>query len=571
MDTNDLFGALGADAGKGTERAETQLVQRCTKCGTPLEGTARAGTECMRCAWLGSATDRRWTSSPDDALALGSYVPRTQPFGHQLAALRGLQGSVRALLMEMGTGKTKVIIDDWAMRVETGEVRDLIVCAPKSVYRNWEGVRAGGSLGELGIHLPERLLERVLVATWRSGGGTTWKNWMRHVLKSDDPRRPRVFLVNAEALAVVPAAEQFAYDFLGGKRRAVLAVDESTLMRNYDAIRTAVLIRLGRAVSARHKRIATGLPTPRSPLDLYAQFEFLDWSILGVNTWLGFKARYAIQRSMSVRVANRDGSSRMQSRKVVVGYRNVAELRQRIAPHSFRVLKDECLDLPPKVYMPPRVVELTAEQRRVYDEVRAQATSQLDGGQWVTAPDVLPRLIRLQQVLCGFVVDEEGVERTVPSNRLEALVETLQECSGKAIVWAPYQRSLREIVARLRKEWGPHSVVEYWGETKTDARTVAITRFQEDPACRWFVGNQAMGIGITLTAASLMCYYANSPNLEHRMQSEDRAHRSGLRHVVSYQDFIAEDTLDGKWVQVLRDKLDMASVVVGDAYKRWLV
>lgn len=571
----DLFDEIAADAGKGMARwAPQQSIPdrlKCRTCGNPLVDGQMVGDRCLSCAWAGAGERANpWSATPADATVLGSYVPRTPPMAHQLTALRRSRGArMFAQLGEMGTGKTKELIDEWAMMVELGEVRDLVVVAPKGVYRNWEGPRETGSTGEMGIHLPERILERCIIVTWRSGGGVHWRRRLELMLANTDPQRPRVLLVNIEALSSVRQAEEAMLLVLAA-RRATVIIDESTRIRTFDANRTEVMLKAGPL--AQYRRIASGLITPRSPLDLYSQFEFLDWRILGFRTYHGFKARYAVTRKLVQQVPRRDGTGTFERKaNIVVGYRHIGELRDKIADHSFRVLKDECLDLPPKVYK-MRHVDLTDEQRRIYDSLKRTAQAALPTGDYISAPDILPRLIRMQQVLCGYAVSEDGVERDVPSYRLEELMSVLEDHDGKALIWSPHVRTLNEIVGALQRTYGKQSVVRFWGEVGDAEREEAKVRFQEDHNTRFFVGNpMAGGLGITLTAASLVVYYSNSPDLEHRMQSEDRAHRKGLRHVVTYVDLCALGTIDERWISALRRKMDVAAAINGESPRAWLV
>jgi SNF2 family DNA or RNA helicase len=400
-------------------------------------------------------------------------------------------------------------------------------------------------------------MERTTVAAWISSRASA-RRQAESILRVDDPRRPRVLLMNVEALSTVSRARDLCHEFLG-QRPTMMVVDESTRIKSPTAKRTRYALRLGQ--QARWRRILSGLPTPRSPLDIYSQFEFLDPRILGHRSFYGFRARYAIMRTMQF------GGRSVQ---VVVGYRNTEELQERIAPHSFRRLKEECLDLPPKIFE-IRDVPLTEEQRRMYGEMREFATTSL-GESHVTATAVITQIQRLHQITCGHVRDELGVVHDVPTNRVQALVDLLEEHSGKAVIWTGYQHSLRAIASRLRAEYGDEAVVEFWGETSAEERQTANRRFQHDPTCRFMVSNQQTGgTGNNWQAASLVVYYSNTYSLEDRLQSEDRAHRSGLRHAVTYVDLRSPGTVDEKIVKALREKIDLAATITGDNYREWLI
>jgi hypothetical protein len=504
-----------------------------------------------------------------------TYVPALPPYAHQLVAAQRVlhrpafpaPSDVFAYLCEMGTGKSKMILDEFGAREDAKDLRNLLVIAPKGVYANWENI-------EIPTHLSADLKSRTATLLWKSGGNKTFKNRVEAFLAAQD--RPRVLLMNIEALSSVQAAIDLCQAFIG-QRRTLMVIDESTRIKSIaeKTGRSRAVIELGKSAYAR--RIATGLVAPRSCLDLYSQFEFLDYRIIGFRSYYAFRSRYAILKKTQFGgefVQNDEGESvrvNGHSANLIVGYRNEDELRDKIAPYSYRVLKEDCLDLPKKIYM-TRDVEPTDEQRRVYNQLKNEAQARLASGDYVSTTMKMTTLLRMHQVLCGHVKDEDGKEHSIPSNRLKQLMELLDDCSGKAIVWSGYRYSIREIVEALRKEYGPASVVDFYGDTKPGDRAEAVRRFQNDPACRWFVSNQQTGgMGNTLTAASLVAYYSNTYDLEQRMQSEDRAHRAGLKHPVTYVDLRIEGSIDDKLIGCLRKKLDVAALISGDSYRDWLV
>lgn len=475
---------------------------------------------------------------------------------------------VFAWLMEMGTGKTKVVLDEWQDRVGRGELHDLVVSAPAGSYRNWFA-DAPGAPSQVATHLDPALRKDLRVGFWRSGAGVTHQAELRSLLNY---RGPRMLFINTEALSGVRGVMDLCRQFMSVPSRGVqLVQDESTFIKSPDSIRSQSMRLLAELASSR--RIMTGLVTPQSPLDLFAQFEFLDWRILGHQSFYTFRARYAVivkQQVMAVRVVNGRPERAPRRVEMVVGYRNVEELQAKIAPYSYRCLKSDCLDLPPKVYE-VREVELTKEQARMYAELRRYATAELDSGGWVTAPEVMVRLVRMHQLVCGYVVDEQGQERDIEENRTRALTELLREHSGKAVVWVAYDRVLRRTVAALQKEFGEQSTVAFWGGNR-DTRGEGEVRFKTDPGCRFMVATPAAGgLGNNWQVANLEVYLANTYNLEHRLQSEDRLHRGGQVSSVTLVDLVARGTVDEKIIQALRSKLDLSTTINGDNYREWLI
>jgi len=260
---------------------------------------------------------------------------------------------------------------------------------------------------------------------------------------------------------------------------------------------------------------------------------------------------------------------RGRSIQVVSEFKNLGELSETVKTFSERVLKEDCLDLPPKIFM-KRHVSLTADQKKLYNQMKEQALAILNG-KMTTTMTVLTQLMRLHQITCGHFTADDGSTQSVDSNRLNELMSILDETEGKAIIWANYQLSVGEIIQRIVKEYGEDSYVHYYGLTSQEDRQDNIRKFQNDPKCRFIIGTpQTGGYGITLTQAHTVIYYSNSYDLEKRLQSEDRAHRIGQKKTVTYIDIVAEDTVDEKIQQALRDKINIASEVMGEELKEWI-
>lgn len=470
-----------------------------------------------------------------------------KPWAHQKEALEASANmEAYAFLMAMRTGKTKVTCDDYVRLYRRGNVRDLAVVAPGGVYETWvEAIAA-----EIGDP-PE-------VYVWRSGKarGSGETRRRKEFMRSDGPR---ALLMNIEALSSVKEARETMLEYLR-QSDVYLVVDESTAIKNPRAKRTKFVVReLGGVATVR--RILSGLPTPKSPLDLFSQFDFLDWHIIGHRSWFTFRARYAILRKRFL--AGR-------SFQEVVGYQNVEELQERIAPYSFRRTLEDCYDLPPVSYA-FRHVEMTDEQKRVYSELRDFATSALDETDHVTATLVITQMLRLHQVLCGHVSDEMGQVHEIPERRTAELISLLEEYDGKAIIWASYDWDIQKIAAALAHEYGPGSVARFWGGNR-GTREEEERRFKTDPACRFIVATPAAGgRGRTWDAADLVVYYSSTNDLEHRSQSEERPKAVGKKRPIAYVDLVVKGTVEEKIITALRAKINLAAAVTGDDYREWLV
>lgn len=473
------------------------------------------------------------------------------PYKHQLEGAALLKEHDHfALLCEMGAGKSRMICMDLEDKLDKGQLKNFVVTAPSGCYRNWEG--------ELQQWLPECLYKTLKILVWVSG--KTKPQDIKDFLAYNGPR-PRVLLMNVEALSRVEKARELLREFLKSAD-SMWVIDESQCVKSPDSARTKFILSLSEL--AKYRRILTGLVAPENPLNLYSQFDFLDWQILGHRSYYSFRARYAVTRKIEFKKGGRPV-------EVVVGYRHVEELQKKVAARSFRVRTADVVDLPPKIFMPLRHVELTEEQHKAYNEMKRRAITEIDG-KYVTAQIAAGVLMKLHSIVCGHAVGEDGRVVDIPSNRITSLMELLDDYDGKAIIWAPFPHMLNKIATALEGQYGQESTVRYWGETSNEERQVAKQRFQEDPKCRWFVSNPSVGgEGNTLTAAHLVVYAANSWKNSERQQSEARAHRIGQKNPVTYVDLAARGTVDEKLIKALRAKMDLAAMISGDTIKEWLI
>jgi SNF2 family DNA or RNA helicase len=477
-----------------------------------------------------------------------TYRFKTVPFQHQANVLeRCWEHTNWAWFLEMGTGKSKICIDNVGLLYEEGRINTFVVVAPKGVYRNW-------AKQELPKHLPDRIPQTMVI--WTPTPTKAQKNSLKAILEPSDSLR--IFIVNVEALSTVKG-QRFLERLLKSSE-ALLAIDESTTIKSPKARRTKAIIRIGEL--AKYRRILTGSPVTQSPLDLWAQCRFLGKDLLGDvgDNYYQFQYRYAVMKRRQL------GS---HSFNLVVGYRDLDKLSWLLRSFSSRIRKDECLDLPPKIYT-QRSIALSDDQARIYNELREFALARIDDDEFMTVDNVMTQLLRMQQVLSGHTKTDAGDIIDIKDNRLNELMACLDESEGKAIIWSRFRYDVKRISQALIKRHGADSTVMYFGDTSDEDRTQGIERFQNGNA-RFFVGNpQTGGYGITLTAAQNVIYFSNSFDLAVRMQSEDRAHRIGQNKSVTYVDFIADGTIDERIVEALRNKMDIASEVLGENLRKWL-
>jgi SNF2 family DNA or RNA helicase len=479
------------------------------------------------------------------------YIFKTKPFKHQQKAWEdSWAADYYALFMEMGTGKSKVAIDTIGALYKAKKVTAALILAPKGVYDNWVK-------GEIPTHLPDDI-ERTVVR-WSPSNAKKFQEEMKELVY-DKFEGLKVFVMNIEALST-PRGTKAAYMFLTKNPANIMVVDESTTIKNRKATRTKNVMIL--AKDAKYKRILTGSPVTKSPMDLYSQCFFLDERALGFNSYYAFQNRYALVQKRKM------GTRAFQE---IVGYRRLDELNVKLDKFSNRILKEECLDLPDKMYI-RRDVALTDEQKKMYIQMKKLALAQLENGELATTASVLTQIMRLQQICCGFLQPDDGEIQTLDNNRMKELLEITDELQGKAIIWASYTHDIQQISDALRDRFGPDAVATYYGATPQDERQEIVNRFQDkESPLRFFVGQpRTGGYGITLTAANTVIYYSNSYDLEIRLQSEDRAHRIGQANKVTYIDLVSPDTIDEKILKALRGKIDLAGKVLGEEVKDWLV
>ena len=449
------------------------------------------------------------------------------------------------------SGKTKVMIDNMAYLHEIGAITGAVIFAPKGVYRNWSDI-------EIPKHLSDNVPRQVLL--WRADASDGYKKKLFDAIKKGAPGMLQVLVFNVESMTSEKGAKLVQEFLKQHKDNCLGIIDESTCIKNHKAKRTKSLISVG--AKCKVKRIATGSPITNSPLDLYSQMAFLDKRILGHGSYYSFRATYAdVQR-----VPTRQGLSYDK----IIAYKNLDRLSRDIEPFSFRVTKKECLDLPDKIYM-TRYVDLTKEQINIYKQMQEMSMATFNG-EIMSVSIILTRILRLHQVLCGSYTSDTGSVIKIPNKRLEALEETLDELSGKSIIWANYIQNVHDIQELLSKKYGDDSFVTYIGETSSDDRQRAIALFQDESSpVKYFIGNvQTAGKGITLTAASNVIYFSNNYSLELRQQSEDRAHRIGQKNNVTYIDLMVPGSIDEKIIKALLSKRDLANEILKDDLENWI-
>lgn len=551
---------------------------------------------------------------------------KTRPFHHQEEEL-GRSGEERSwgYFWEQGTGKSKLVIDLACSLWERREIDAVVVVAPNGVHRNWVE-------SEIPAHMPDRVLAETRVHCYHSAKADTVKH--RRSLEQVTRHEGFSWLTISYDAFVTKAGKKALTEFFS-RRKFLYVLDEAQAIKNPAAERTRSILRSAKFGS--YRRVLTGTPIGQGPFDLYPIMKFLEedfWAKHQIGSYTEFRHHFGeFERAWNPAAFNPVTKRMGREYEVLKSYRRLDELAAIIRSRSSRVTKDEVLDLPPKLYT-KRYFTMTGEQERHYRELReefitwlamhpeeaqaqdsmvcpvcrGQGEREVDGMIYsceacegsprgllldvaVAAPQAMVRLLRLQQVTCGYLPTDDSSEPVYsipgPNRRLEEALDLCEEAQHKVIVWARFQMDITLLLQGLRERG--ISAVRYDGMVGEDDRATAVARFTgtrpvyqkgsvvgrepvpEEEQAKVFVGNPAAGAtGLTLVQAKTVIYYSNSFKLLDRLQSEDRAHRIGQTNQVLYVDLVAESSVDDKIVTALRTKRSLADLVLGDKEKEWI-
>ena len=518
------------------------------------------------------------------------YFYKSKPFPHQHEEFtkHGLD-LVRGIFWEQGVGKTKPTIDTAGALYERGIIDALAVLAPNGVHRNWLS-------DEIPAHMPDRIQEKMRAHIWQSNKAGTRKH---DIPFTQTLKHKGLSLLFMSYSAVMTEKGRNALKKFLIQRQALYVLDESHFIKNPSAKRTKRV--LASARYAVHRRILTGTPIANNPFDLYAQLKFLDptiWLEYGISDFAEFKVYFGLWENRTAKVRKK-GSEQVRTVEYphCLAYRNLDRLNTKLLSVGTRLTKESAgLDLPPKLYS-KRYYDLNPEQVRMYQELKEEYITFLDkgepctvcGGSGFTQPTegcvscggrgaiysdpieadlAIVRLLRFQQIICGYIPsgDEQKLQPIGLKNpRFDVLKEICEGAGYSTIIWSRFTNDIDMITKYLGDD-----CVRYDGQVDDEQRAEAKAYFNEGKK-KFFVANpQAGATGLTLVIARLMVYYANSFNLNLRLQSEDRFHRIGQKFPVSIIDIIAQGTVDVHITGALRDKQEVAAMVQGDKLRNWL-
>jgi SNF2-related domain/Helicase conserved C-terminal domain len=541
------------------------------------------------------------------------------------------------VLFEQGLGKTAPTIRTAEHLFQRDQIDGVVVVAPNGVHRNWISdelpAHAGVPWRGLDWHSDRgKGQDRALDRLTGPSSGAKELAWLAITYEGMITPRGRAALI---AFAVGDLDAKGRRVPMGRKPRyprCMLVIDEGSKVRNPESQRTKKVAAL-RAFTP-YVRLLNGTPIGNSALDVYAQMKLLDpqfWIRHGIGSWTAFQAQFAVVRKIQVggdddsevgggrrrwepivphdadpdgiaayeqldlsgildaevtdapvarppaRVTASPTNTKTSGRtiEIVVGFRELDKLKEMIAPITTRLTKEDAgVELPPKLYS--RILfDLPTEQRRVYDTLRKEYMVELDSGALITAPLALVRILRLQQIACGYLPDPDDPDNPKlfydddgKNARLKLLLERLEDTPHQAIVWARFTHDVDSICRAL----GPPMCTRYDGQVSQKERDRGIDRFKEGKVKFCVAKAASMGMGLSLPMAKSVFYYSNTEKYIERLQSEDRSHRlvGGGLGAVCYYDLVASRTVDEKILRSLRDCQDVANKITGDRYRSWL-
>lgn len=478
---------------------------------------------------------------------------KTEAFNHQgteLAA-HGMD-LVRAIHWEQGTGKTWLALATAEMLVAADRINAMFILAPPGLHTNWVNYEIPDHLG----------IDHTSIAFHSSKAKTK-----KHMVACHAVLNAQDFPILAMSYPGIKTAggKKLAKQFLT-KHKCLYVADESNRIKTPSAKITRTV--LASAEYAEYKRTLCGTPITNTPFDLYTQFRFLAkrfWSETeyGLGSYQCFKTFFGTW----VKGYNAKNDREFD---LCVGYKNLEILSKLVYSMSSRVLKEDVLDLPAKLYSYAGF-EMTSKQWRLYKELEDEFMCELEG-EMIFTPLAITRLLRLQQVANGYLPtgDEDECHMIDDKNpRLKILNEITQDLPHKAIIWARFIKDIDLICEMLGDK-----AVRWDGTVNEDQREENKRRFKTCPVdeVQFIVATpDSMGEGHTLNEALTTIYYSNSFKMKERHQSEDRNHRAGQENHVNYIDIVADNTKDVAIIDALRKKFDNASTVIDGKIRDWLL
>jgi len=501
---------------------------------------------------------------------------KTKPYKHQTEVFNLFKDrDFYALFLEMGTGKTKVAIDIASYLYSEGKIDAVLLVAPNGVHYQWYSEQ-----------LPEHSPIPYYGFLWDSKKYNTRHYQVALKIFEQKNEQLKWFCANVEYFSTAALISIFKRYLTSNK--TFLIVDESTRIKNPRANRTKTILELSRM--ANYRTILTGSPVTNSPFDLWSMFEFLKHNFWDCNYFI-FMHRYGLfvkdmnrytgktfQRVMNEkdydqikrRVARNESIERISaytgiSEKNIqyilthpefTGYKNIDDLKKIIEPHVFYKNKVDCLDLPPKIYE-KIYVEFGKEQKKIYNDLTKLLLARYEDAE-LSVQNKVSLILRLMQICGGFFPSPELKKPELIGEhnvKITKLVEDLEEIGDeRVIIWAHFIAEIECLTETLQSSFPNWRTESYYGKTDKIKRRLLVKEFQDGKIKILICNQQTASFGLNLQRSNLHYFFSNTYSLEHRLQAEDRSHRSGQKWPVCYKDIIIKDSIEERVLKVLKNK-----------------
>ena len=510
---------------------------------------------------------RRWEYIFNDKSSdfVYPYTKGHKPFMHQQVAVEAAYGAEHfGHLMEVGTGKTKCIIDEvlnYIIRQEEGQLIKIVVVCPKSLMTNWER--------EIKANIPTSLFWMSIV---QLKGEINSIDAMMEAFS--EPTRIKWFIVSYDSVGSMLTQ-------LTMLKPTMLVCDESQYIKSSESKRFKAVRKLAEVCAMR--RILTGTPVANTVLDVWSQFEILRPGALGFNTFAGFKKEYC----------KLDKSGPFEK---ITGSKNLDKLKENMARMSFIVRKEQCLDLPDKMY-DTHYVDMPPAMANIYNKFAEDFCVLLDNGSEIETEHIIVQMLRLSQICCGIVgsserflledgvetkisyadVLEDGQEEKIKKNmtvipgadlKMNEMIEDIEEVvskGSKILVWSRFRQD-NKILSKKLNDLGIWNGI-YDGGTNDKDRQDIVDAFNTNDDFKVIIANTGSGgVGLTLLGTkSCPChtsfFYSNDFSFGKREQAEARNHRIGQTNKVLYRDYVYRGTIEEFICRKLRKKKDLSEAV----------
>lgn len=434
-------------------------------------------------------------------------------------------------LFEMGCGKTLTAIATMGAMYNAKAIKKVLIVAPTSVVSVWPK--------EFDEYADFKYKVNVLLGTKQ-----------KRIAQLEELERFPFEALLVAAINYESTWRDGIYDKIIAWQPDLVICDESQRIKTHDSQQSKAMHEIGDI--AKYKLILSGTPVQNNIVDLFSQYRFMDPKVFGTNFY-AFRNKYCIMGGFN----NKQVLGIKQSMK--------SDLIKREYSQAYRVTKEECLDLPEQMFE-TRVLAFDDKERKLYDQLKKSSIAELENGGQISAPTVLTKLLRLQQLTGGFLIkDESDKPEQVSDVKIKALEDIIDDYVGetgkKLVIFARFRAELDLIEKLIKKKKLGYGMI--YGDVKLEERGNIVKDFQTNPDTKIFLAQiDTAGLGITLTAADTCVYYSLNFNYAAYSQSLARIHRIGQKNCCTYIHLVIEKTVDELILKALSKKEELAKNIV---------